>query len=79
MVDCRMVACCRYSRRNGKNYDKNTGKNLPQTGSARGWNMGIAGIPWWTTDDRSFTGGDPEDAAFRQLLVRWFEWGTSVR
>ncbi|ERI67574.1 hypothetical protein HMPREF1548_04677 [Clostridium sp. KLE 1755] len=22
MVDCRMVACCRYSRRTAKNYDK---------------------------------------------------------
>ena len=41
-----------------------------------GLNMGIAGIPWWTTDIGGFTGGDPEDAAFRQLLVRWFEWGT---
>lgn len=41
-----------------------------------GMNMGIAGIPWWTTDIGGFTGGDPEDAAFRQLLVRWFEWGT---
>lgn len=41
-----------------------------------GLNMGIAGIPWWTTDIGGFTGGDPEDADFRELLVRWFEWGT---
>ena len=41
-----------------------------------GLNMGIAGIPWWTTDIGGFNGGDPQDPAFRQLLVRWFQWGT---
>ena len=41
-----------------------------------GLNMGIAGIPWWTTDIGGFTGGNPEKEEFRQLLVRWFEWGT---
>jgi len=41
-----------------------------------GLNMGIAGIPWWTTDIGGFSGGDPKDPKFRQLLVRWFEWGT---
>ena len=41
-----------------------------------GLNMGIAGIPWWTTDIGGFTGGDPEKEEFRNLLVRWFEWGT---
>ena len=41
-----------------------------------GLNMGIAGIPWWTTDIGGFTGGDPEKEEFRSLLVRWFEWGT---
>lgn len=40
-----------------------------------GLNMGIAGIPWWTTDIGGFSGGNPEDDSFRQLLVRWFEWG----
>lgn len=40
-----------------------------------GLNMGIAGIPWWTTDIGGFSGGCPEDPAFRELLVRWFEWG----
>ena len=37
--------------------------------------MGIAGIPWWTTDIGGFSGGRPEDKQFQQLLVRWFEWG----
>ncbi|MDR0948371.1 MAG: glycoside hydrolase family 31 protein [Lachnospiraceae bacterium] len=40
-----------------------------------GLNMGIAGIPWWTTDIGGFSGGNPDDEKFRQLLVRWFEWG----
>jgi alpha-D-xyloside xylohydrolase len=41
-----------------------------------GLNMGMAGIPWWTTDIGGFQGGDPQDPAFRELLIRWFEWGT---
>ena len=43
---------------------------------AAGLNMGIAGIPWWTTDIGGFHGGDPNDPAFRELFVRWFQWGT---
>ena len=42
---------------------------------AAGLNMGIAGIPWWTTDIGGFHGGDPTDEAFRELFVRWFQWG----
>ncbi|OBT79745.1 hypothetical protein VF21_01415 [Pseudogymnoascus sp. 05NY08] len=41
-----------------------------------GLQMGIAGIPWWTTDIGGFHGGDPNDEAFRELFVRWFQWGT---
>lgn len=41
-----------------------------------GLHMGICGIPWWTTDIGGFHGGDPEDEAFRKLLVRWFQYGT---
>ena len=43
---------------------------------AAGLNMGIAGIPWWTTDIGGFHGGDPNDPRFRELFVRWFQWGT---
>lgn len=43
---------------------------------AAGLNMGIAGIPWWTTDIGGFHGGNPDDPKFRELFVRWFEWGT---
>lgn len=42
---------------------------------AAGLNMGVAGIPWWTTDIGGFHGGNPDDPAFRELLVRWFQWG----
>lgn len=42
---------------------------------AAGLNMGLAGIPWWTTDIGGFHGGDPTDPAFRELFVRWFQWG----
>ena len=42
---------------------------------AAGLNMGLAGIPWWTTDIGGFHGGNPNDEAFRELFVRWFQWG----
>ena len=40
-----------------------------------GLHMGISGIPWWTTDIGGFSGGDPKDPAFQELLVRWFQYG----
>ena len=40
-----------------------------------GLNMGMAGLPWWTTDIGGFHGGNPNDEAFRELFVRWFQWG----
>ena len=43
---------------------------------AAGLNMGLAGIPWWTTDIGGFHGGDPDDPKFRELFARWFAWGT---
>ncbi|MDO4866357.1 MAG: glycoside hydrolase family 31 protein [Clostridia bacterium] len=39
-----------------------------------GLSMGMAGIPWWTSDIGGFLGGMPEDPDFRELLVRWFQW-----
>ncbi|HBP38322.1 MAG TPA: family 31 glucosidase [Clostridiales bacterium] len=42
---------------------------------AAGLNMGIAGIPWWTTDIGGFHGGNPDDPAFRECFIRWFEYG----
>ena len=43
---------------------------------AAGLNMGLAGIPWWTTDIGGFHGGNPDDPKFRELFARWFAWGT---
>lgn len=39
-----------------------------------GLNMGLAGLPWWTTDIGGFHGGDPKDPKFQELLIRWFAW-----
>lgn len=41
-----------------------------------GIHMGLSGIPWWTTDIGGFHGGVTEDPDFRELLVRWFQFGT---
>ena len=43
---------------------------------ACGIGMGLAGIPWWTTDIGGFMTDDAGDPAFRQLLVRWFQFAT---
>ncbi|GAA2576249.1 glycoside hydrolase family 31 protein [Dactylosporangium fulvum] len=40
-----------------------------------GLNVALSGIPWWTTDIGGFHGGDPDDPAFRELVVRWFQFG----
>jgi len=40
-----------------------------------GLNMGLSGIPWWTTDIGGFHGGDVRTAYFRELIVRWFQYG----
>ncbi len=40
-----------------------------------GLNMAMSGIAWWTTDIGGFKGGDVNDAEFRELLVRWFQYG----
>lgn len=40
-----------------------------------GLNIGISGIPWWTTDIGGFHGADTESAYFRELIVRWFQYG----
>lgn len=40
-----------------------------------GLNMAIAGIPWWTTDIGGFDEGHTDDEHFRELLIRWFQWG----
>lgn len=41
-----------------------------------GLHMGLSGIPWWTTDIGGFHGGQIHDEDFKELLVRWFQFGT---
>ncbi|MEU1101709.1 glycoside hydrolase family 31 protein [Streptomyces tibetensis] len=41
-----------------------------------GLNVAMSGIPWWNTDIGGFVGGDPDDPAYRELLIRWFQYGT---
>jgi alpha-D-xyloside xylohydrolase len=41
-----------------------------------GLNYSISGMPYWTTDIGGFVSGDPNDPAYRELFVRWFQFGT---
>jgi alpha-D-xyloside xylohydrolase len=41
-----------------------------------GLGASLAGLPWWTTDIGGFLGGRPDEEAFRELFVRWFQYGT---
>jgi alpha-D-xyloside xylohydrolase len=43
---------------------------------AAGLNVSLSGIPWWNTDIGGFHGGDPEDPEYREVMVRWFQFGT---
>jgi alpha-D-xyloside xylohydrolase len=40
-----------------------------------GLNIGLSGIPWWTTDIGGFKDGDITTPSFRELIVRWFQFG----
>jgi alpha-D-xyloside xylohydrolase len=37
--------------------------------------MAMSGIPWWTTDIGGFHEGDITTDYFRELIVRWFQYG----
>jgi len=39
-----------------------------------GLDIGLAGIPWWTTDIGGFMMSDVNTDYFKELLVRWYEW-----
>jgi len=41
-----------------------------------GLNFALSGIPYWTTDIGGFVFGNTADPAFRELFVRWFQYGT---
>lgn len=40
-----------------------------------GLNMSMCGIPWWNTDIGGFYGGDIHTDYFKELIVRWFQYG----
>jgi alpha-D-xyloside xylohydrolase len=42
-----------------------------------GLNFSVSGLPYWTTDIGGFiSGGNLADPNFRELFVRWFQFGT---
>ena len=41
-----------------------------------GLNFSLSGAPYWTTDIGGFVFGSPSDPAFRELFIRWFQYGT---
>ncbi len=40
-----------------------------------GLNMAMCGLPWWNTDIGGFFGADIHTDYFRELIVRWFQYG----
>jgi alpha-D-xyloside xylohydrolase len=41
-----------------------------------GLNYSLSGLPYWTTDIGGFVSGNPDDPAYRELYIRWFQFGT---
>ncbi|HYL63604.1 MAG TPA: glycoside hydrolase family 31 protein [Candidatus Methylomirabilis sp.] len=41
-----------------------------------GLNYSVSGLPYWTTDIGGFVSANPDDPAFRELYIRWFQFGT---
>jgi alpha-D-xyloside xylohydrolase len=40
-----------------------------------GLNLSVAGIPYWTTDIGGFVSANPDDPNYRELYIRWFQFG----
>jgi len=40
-----------------------------------GLNFELSGIPYWTTDIGGFILGHPDDPRYRELFIRWFQYG----
>ena len=49
--------------------------DMLQRSVVAGLNIMMSGIPWWTTDIGGFYGGNISDPDFRELLIRWFQFG----
>jgi alpha-D-xyloside xylohydrolase len=41
-----------------------------------GLNYSLSGLPYWTTDIGGFVSGNPDDPSYRELFIRWFQFGT---
>jgi alpha-D-xyloside xylohydrolase len=41
-----------------------------------GLNFSLSGLPYWTTDIGGFVSGNPDDPEYRELFIRWFQYGT---
>ena len=41
-----------------------------------GLNYSLSGLPYWTTDIGGFVSANPDDPAYRELYVRWFQFGS---
>ncbi len=41
-----------------------------------GLNFALSGIPYWTTDIGGFVSVKSDDPAYRELFVRWFQYGS---
>jgi alpha-D-xyloside xylohydrolase len=40
-----------------------------------GLNLSVSGIPYWTTDIGGFVSANPDDPKYRELYIRWFQFG----
>jgi alpha-D-xyloside xylohydrolase len=40
-----------------------------------GMNFSVSGVPYWTTDIGGFVVASPDDPAYRELYIRWFQFG----
>ena len=75
LLRCAWAGSQRYGALVWSGDIKSSFKSL-QCQFAAGLNMGLAGIPWWTTDIGGFFGANIHDPEFHELLIRWFEYGT---
>ena len=41
-----------------------------------GLNYSVSGLPYWTTDIGGFLLGNPDEPGYRELFIRWFQFGT---
>lgn len=41
-----------------------------------GLNYSVSGLPYWTTDIGGFVVANPDNPAYRELYIRWFQFGT---